>query len=32
MTHIRHWFEEPDIGLADIAWDLISLEEGEDNL
>lgn len=32
MTHIRLWFEEPDIGLADIAWDLISLERGEDSL
>lgn len=32
MNHIRLWFEEPDIGLADIAWDLVSMENGEDNL
>jgi len=32
MGHIRMWFEEPDIGLADIAWDLVALEYGEDNL
>lgn len=32
MADIRLWFEEPDIGLADIAWDLVSMELGEDNL
>lgn len=32
MHMVRLWFEEPDIGLADIAWDLVSLELGEDNL
>jgi len=32
MNHIRLWFEEPDIGLAEIAWDLVALEYREDNL
>lgn len=32
MRYIRTWFEEPDIGLADIAWDLVSMERGEDSL
>lgn len=32
LKDIRLWFEEPDIGLADIAWDLVSMELGEDNL
>lgn len=32
MADIRLWFEEPDIGLADIAWDLVSMELGEDSL
>lgn len=32
MEDVRLWFEEPDIGLADIAWDLVSMELGEDNL
>lgn len=32
MHNVRTWFEEPDIGLADIAWDLVSMELGEDSL
>lgn len=32
MHMIRTWFEEPDIGMADIAWDLVSMERGEDSL
>lgn len=32
MTSVRTYFDEPDIGLADIAWDLVSMELGEDSL
>lgn len=32
MNHIRLWFEEPDVGMAEIAWDLVDLENGEDDL
>lgn len=32
MVDVRLWFDEPDIGLADIAWDLVAMEHGEDDL
>lgn len=32
MRMVYTWFEEPDIGLADIAWDLVSMELGLDDL
>lgn len=32
MHMVHTWFDEPDVGFASIAWDLVDLERGEDNL
>jgi hypothetical protein len=32
MHMVHTWFDEPDIGMASIAWDLVDFERGEDNL
>lgn len=32
MNMVHTWFDEPDIGMASIAWDVVALERGEDNL
>ena len=29
MHMVHTWFDEPDIGRASIAWDLVSMERGE---
>ena len=28
MTMVYTWFEEPDVGMASIAWDLVDMERG----
>lgn len=32
MHMVHTWFDEPDVGFASIAWDLVDLERGEDGL
>jgi hypothetical protein len=29
MHMVHTWFDEPDVGMASIAWDLVDFERGE---